>query len=100
MSISPVRVAELQSAQENRIHELEKKLGVHVLGLYSQPRQANLSEDQIERLRSIERELGVTLVAYERTTPLLSEEQYQHLQAVATELGLTLLPFDAARQNY
>jgi alpha-ketoglutarate-dependent taurine dioxygenase len=100
MSIAHVRVAELEKTHGQKIQELEKTLGVQVLGLQSQTPQANLSQEQIERLRKIEDELGVTLVAFERTRPLLSEEQFQQLHATAAELGLTLLPFQGKRDAY
>jgi hypothetical protein len=93
MTISQVKVAQLEQGQGKRIRELERSLGVRILSLQSQTPQANLSEEQIEHLQSIERELGLALLAYEWTPPMLSSAQYQRLQAVAEELGLTLIAY-------
>jgi hypothetical protein len=103
MGTSQMKVAQLDNARQNRIHELEKELGVQVLALHPETQQANLSKEQLVRLQSMERELSVSLVAYESTEPLRlaspSKEQLKRVEAVERELGLVFVAYELARQD-
>lgn len=46
------------------IQELEKETGTQMLAYYTPPAPANLSEEQLGRLKDLEKKLCVRLIAY------------------------------------
>jgi hypothetical protein len=59
------KLAKLTESQLNDISKLETEWkGVVVLAYEKAPKPANLSTEQLRRLRELEKELGVVLVAY------------------------------------
>jgi len=104
MSTSHMKVAQLDQLRENRIRELEKDIGFQILALHPETQQAHLSKDQTERLQLMERELGVTLVAYESSSPLRlahpAKEQLKRIDAMEKELGLVFVAYEVARQEW
>ncbi len=47
------------------IQSLEKETGKRILAYYTPPVSANLTEDQLKRIKALEKKLCVRLVAYE-----------------------------------
>lgn len=47
------------------IEDLEKETGKRILAYYSPPKAANLSEEQLKRIKDLEAKLCVRLVAYD-----------------------------------
>jgi len=61
-----LKVAHLDDESVDRLKELEKEMGVHIMAFESGLDIADLSEEQIDRVQSLEEELGVTLVVYQK----------------------------------
>jgi uncharacterized protein YbaP (TraB family) len=103
MTANQMKPATLDKIRAKRIYELEAELGHQVVALDSQPRFAQLSYDQAQRLQTIESEFRVTLIAYEATPPLQlarpSPEQQRRLEAVERELGFLLLAYDTRQES-
>lgn len=57
---------------------------------------ANLSREQVERLKALEERLGTILVAYERKYRFadLTDEQVAVIQDAERDLGVTLLAYE------
>jgi hypothetical protein len=60
-----VRIADMDTAEIERLRSLEEELGVAVVA-YQPVRYAPLSDEAVKRLQRMEREMGVLLVAYPR----------------------------------
>lgn len=57
--------AKLTPAQEKKVKDLEKDLGLIVLAFEKPPKYAALSAGALKRTEEVEKELGIKLVAYE-----------------------------------
>jgi len=62
-----VKIASLTKAQLEKVRALEEDMGTWVVALEPEFRLVELSEEQVKRLQSVEKELGLVLLAYERT---------------------------------
>jgi hypothetical protein len=67
MTENRFKIAELDKARLQKVRELEETLGTYVVALEPKLPLAALSDVQLEQLQAAEAELGVVLVAYERT---------------------------------
>ncbi len=54
------------------LEALEKETGKRILAYYTPPVSANLTDQQLEKIRALEKKLCVRLVAYERPHSLHS----------------------------
>ena len=63
-----IRIANLTESQLEQVHALEEDLDTWVVAVEPAFRFAKLSDEQIAKLQQIEEQLGVILLAYERTT--------------------------------
>ena len=55
----------LDSKAISEIQSFEKETGKRVLAYYSPPVSANLTDEQLKKIRTLEKKLCVRLVAYE-----------------------------------
>jgi len=60
------RTADIDDAKLREIQALEAELGKTLVALESQPRPADMTPEELARLRKVEETLGVVLLAYER----------------------------------
>ncbi len=59
-----MKVAQLDQARLEKVHALEKELGVWVVALEPEVQLADLSMEQMKKVQVKEKELGVVLLAY------------------------------------
>ena len=59
-----LHVAQLDNNELQRVRELEIELGVTVVALEPDPAFAELSAEQLHKLKAAERELNTVLLAY------------------------------------
>jgi hypothetical protein len=65
MSMDHYHVANLDQNVEQQLHDLERELGVVVVALERDPAPAQLSPEQLVRLKAAEQAMGKVLVAYQ-----------------------------------
>ncbi len=63
----PAKLADLDQEQLTEVETLEDHLGVWVVAVEPKSRFANLTGDQLRRLQEKEKEMGVILLAYDRS---------------------------------
>lgn len=67
MSALRMKIANLDEASLQKVRDLEEQMESMILVLEPHRPLADLTPEQVERLHSLEKELGVLLLAYQRT---------------------------------
>jgi hypothetical protein len=67
MSAPRMKIANLDEAGLRKVRELEEQMQSMILVLEPHHPLADLTPEQVERLRALEKELGVLLLAYKQT---------------------------------
>ena len=67
MTPTTLHVAQLDEREFQRLRELETELGVTLVALEPDPAFAELSAEQLQKLKTAERELKTVLIAYQQS---------------------------------
>jgi hypothetical protein len=60
-----LKIAKLDQGSVDKIREMEKKMGVHIMALEPGVKFTMLTPEQLAEVETLEKELGVTLLVYE-----------------------------------
>ncbi len=63
----PAKVADLDQRELTEVEKLEDNLGVWVVAVEPKSRFASLTNDQLHQLQEKEKEMGIILLAYDRS---------------------------------
>lgn len=66
MPTPQIRIAKLDDATLDKIKVMEEEFGHSIVALEPYYPAAQLTEDQIKKLKALEKELGVVLLAYQK----------------------------------
>lgn len=60
------KIAHLNEASVEKIRQIEKKTGKHIMAFEQGPNFAELSQEDLQTVQALEKELGVVLLVYEQ----------------------------------